>query len=65
MYRGRRRAGKHIFGNLGEQYGRLWDYCETLRQTNKGSCVMMKVERPTPASEPMFQRLYMSLVAMK
>jgi len=61
MYKGRRRAGKQIFGNLGEQYGRLWDYCKTLRQTNKGSCVMMKVERPTPASEPMFQRLYMSL----
>jgi hypothetical protein len=65
MYKGRRRAGKQIFGNLGEQYCRLWDYCETLRQTNKGSCVMMKVERPTPHSEPMFQRLYMSLTAMK
>jgi hypothetical protein len=26
---------------------------------------MMKVERPTSASEPMFQRLYMSLAAMK
>lgn len=38
MYRGRRRAGKQIFGNLGEQYGRLWDYYETLRQTNKGLC---------------------------
>jgi len=65
MYRVRRRAGKQIFGNLGEQYGRLWDYCETLRQTNKGNCVMMKVESPTPDSEPMFQKLYMSLAAMK
>ncbi|XP_062177170.1 uncharacterized protein LOC133882086 [Alnus glutinosa] len=65
MYKGRRRAGNQIFGNLGEQYSRLWDYCETLRQTNKGSCVMMKVERPTPNSEPLFQRLYMSLAAMK
>ncbi|XP_062147750.1 uncharacterized protein LOC133856711 [Alnus glutinosa] len=65
IYRGRRRAGKQIFGNLGEQYDRLWDYCETLRQTNKGSCAMMKVERPTPDSEPMLQRLYMSLPAMK
>jgi hypothetical protein len=65
MYRGRRRAGKQIFGSLGEQYGMLWDYCETLRQTNKGSRVMMKVERPTPDSEPMFQRLYKSLAAMK
>jgi hypothetical protein len=59
MYKGRRRAGKQIFGNLGEQYGKLWDYCETLRQTNKGSYVMMKVETPTPSSKPMFQRLYM------
>jgi hypothetical protein len=60
-----KKGRKAVFGNLGEQYGRLWDYCETLRQTNKDSCVIMKVERPTPDSEPMFQRLYMSLTAMK
>lgn len=55
MYKGRRRAGKQIFGNLGEQYGKLWDYCETLRQTNKGSYVMMKVERPTLAQNLCFK----------
>jgi hypothetical protein len=36
-----------------------------LRNTNKGNCVIMKVERPTPGSQPMFQRLYLSLAAMK
>jgi hypothetical protein len=48
MYRGRKKAEKKIYGGLGEQYDRLWDYCETLRRTNPGSYVMMKVERPNP-----------------
>jgi hypothetical protein len=64
MYRGRRMAGKMIYGNLGQQYSKLWDYCETLRHTNKGSCVMMKVERPNSDLPPRFHRLYLSLAAM-
>jgi hypothetical protein len=65
MYRGRKKAEKKIYGCLGEQYGRLWDYCETLRRTNPGSCVVMKVERPNPNLPAKFQRLYLSLAAMK
>ncbi|XP_059461899.1 uncharacterized protein LOC132190869 [Corylus avellana] len=65
MYRARRKAGKQIYGKLEGQYGRLWDYCETLRKTNKGTCIMMKVERPNPNLPPRFQRLYVSLAAMK
>jgi len=65
MYRGRSKAGKRIYGNLGEQYGRLWDYCETLRCTNQGSCVMMKVEKPNPDFPAKFYKLYLSLAAMK
>jgi hypothetical protein len=26
MYRGRKKARKRLYGFLGEQYGRLWDY---------------------------------------
>jgi hypothetical protein len=65
MYRGRKKAAKKIYGGLGEQYGRLWDYCETLRRTNPGSCVLMKVERQNPNLPAKFQRLYLSLAAMK
>ncbi|XP_059450972.1 uncharacterized protein LOC132181751 [Corylus avellana] len=65
MYRARRKAGKQIYGKLEGQYGRLWDYCETLRKTNKGTCIMMKVERPNPNLPPRFQRLYLSLATMK
>jgi hypothetical protein len=65
MYRGRKKVEKRIYGGLGEQYGKLWDYCETLRRTNLGSCVMMKVERPNPDSPAKFHRLYLSLSAMK
>jgi hypothetical protein len=60
-----RRQKKKIYGGLGEQYGRLWDYCETLRRTNPGSCVMMKVQRPNPNSPTKFHRLYLSLTFMK
>ncbi|XP_062152008.1 uncharacterized protein LOC133860409 [Alnus glutinosa] len=65
MYRGRKKAGKRLYGCLGEQYGRLWDYCETLRRTNPGSCVMLKFEKTNPNLPAKFHRLYMSLAAMK
>jgi hypothetical protein len=65
MYRARRKAGKQIYGRLECQYERLWDYCETVRRTNRGSAVLMKVERPCPEIPPKFHRLYMSFAAMK
>jgi hypothetical protein len=65
MYRGRKKAGKRLYSCLGEQYGRLWDYCETLRRTNPGSCVMIKVEKTNPNLPAKFHRLFMSLAAMK
>jgi hypothetical protein len=46
-------------------YNRLWDYCETVRQTNQDSCLMMKVERPLPDHPACFHRLYFSLATMK
>jgi hypothetical protein len=52
-------------GKVKLQYNRLWDYCETVRQTNQGSCLMMKVERPLPDHPACFHRLYFSLAAMK
>jgi hypothetical protein len=64
MYRARRKASKRIHGKLEEQYARLWDYCETLRQTNMGSCVLMSVDRPMPDLPPKFERIYLSLAAM-
>jgi hypothetical protein len=54
-----------IHGKMDEQYNKLWDYMETLRRTNVGSCVMMKVDRPLPDIPAKFQRLYLSLATMK
>jgi hypothetical protein len=65
MYKARAKARQKIYGKLEDQYGHLWDYCETLRMTNKGSCVMIKVDRPNPHVAPKFGRLYFSLPAMK
>ncbi|XP_059434802.1 uncharacterized protein LOC132167790 [Corylus avellana] len=65
MYRARAKACQKIFRKLQDQYGHLWDYCKTLRQTNRGSCMMMKVDRPNPNVLPKFGRLYFSLAAMK
>jgi hypothetical protein len=65
MYGARRKAGKPIYGRLECQYERLWDYCETVRMTKRGSAVLMKVERPCPEVPPKFHRLYMSFAAMK
>jgi hypothetical protein len=65
MYRARRKAKQKLYGKVKDQYGRLWDYCETLRQTNSGSCVVMKVDRTNPDLPPKFGRLYVSLATMK
>jgi hypothetical protein len=65
MYRGRRKARKNIYGKLEEKYSRLWDYCETLKHTNKGSCVLMKVDRSNLDLAPKFQGLCFYLAAMK
>jgi hypothetical protein len=43
MYRARRKGGKKYYGKLECQYERLWDNCETVRRTDRGSAVLMKV----------------------
>jgi hypothetical protein len=65
LYRARRLAKDMIHGKMDEQYNKLWDYMETLRRTNVGSCVMMKVDRHLPDIPAKFQRLYLSLAAVK
>jgi hypothetical protein len=65
LYRSRKLARERIYGKLSEQYHRLWDYCSTVRNTNVGSCVILMVERPMPEVPCRFQRLFISLAAMK
>jgi len=65
LYRARRLAKEKIRGKVNEQYNKLWDYCETIRITSIGSCVMIEIERPLPDLPGNFQRLYFSLASMK
>jgi hypothetical protein len=63
LYRAKVKAKEQIEGKHMEQYKWLWDYCAKVRQINRGSTMLMKVERPTLDVPPTFQRLYMSLAA--
>ena len=65
VYRARRKARSIIFGQYKEQYHQLWDYTATIRQTNQESCVLMKVDRLTTEMPPTFERMYLSLAAMR
>jgi hypothetical protein len=65
LYRARKKARETIYGKEDEQYYRLWDYCSMVRGTNVGSCLILMVERPMPQVPCRFQRLYISLAAMK
>jgi hypothetical protein len=65
LYRAKEKAKDQIEGKNKQQYKRLWDYCATVRQTNRGTTMLMKVERPTVDVPPTFQLLYMSLAACK
>jgi hypothetical protein len=61
LYRARVLVKEKIRGKVNLQYYKLWDYCETIRRTNIGSCVMMKLERPIPDLPAKFQRLLSNL----
>jgi hypothetical protein len=65
LFRARRKAKSKTFGKLDEQYYQLWDYAATTKKTNVGSCVLFRVERPMFELPPRFQRMYISLAAMK
>jgi hypothetical protein len=65
VYRARRKAKLKLYKKLKDQYKRLWDYCETLRSINSGSCIVTKVDKPNLNLPPKFGRMYVSLVAMK
>jgi hypothetical protein len=65
LYKAKVKALEFIEGKHKEQYKLLMDYCATVRQTNRGSTMLMKVERPTLDVPPTFLRLYMSLAACK
>jgi hypothetical protein len=65
LYRAKEKAKEQIEGKNKQQYKRLWDYFATVRQTNRGSTMLMKIERPTLDVPPTFLWLYMSLTACK
>ncbi|XP_020417204.1 uncharacterized protein LOC18781319 [Prunus persica] len=58
-YKAKRKAQTLIEGTYAQQYEKLWEYCEEIRQTNNGSSMLMKVDPPH------FQRLYVCLDACK
>uniref|UniRef100_A0A2N9GEU7 SWIM-type domain-containing protein n=1 Tax=Fagus sylvatica TaxID=28930 RepID=A0A2N9GEU7_FAGSY len=41
VYRARKRAAENIEGSHKEQYQKIWDYCETLKETNVGSTTLL------------------------
>jgi hypothetical protein len=65
VYRARKRAAKSIQGSHKEQYQKIWDYCETLKETNVGTTTLLDVERPCLDVAATFQRLYVCLAATK
>ncbi|XP_058202960.1 uncharacterized protein LOC131317422 [Rhododendron vialii] len=44
IYRAKRKAIKMVDGAHGEQYHRLWNYCEMIRNKNPRSCAKLKVD---------------------
>jgi hypothetical protein len=44
LYRAKVKVKQQIEGKHKDRYMRLWDYCATVRQLNRGSTMLMKVE---------------------
>ncbi|KAG5531216.1 hypothetical protein RHGRI_025988 [Rhododendron griersonianum] len=65
-YRAKRKALNLIEGTNLEQFAKLRDYCEELRRTNPNTTIIMKtIPSPTPDGQPIFERLYVCLGALK
>jgi hypothetical protein len=48
-----------------EELQKIRFYCEPIKKTNGGSCVLMKVQRPLLERTTKFHRFYFSLAAIK
>ncbi|KAK1553267.1 hypothetical protein Q3G72_031866 [Acer saccharum] len=64
-YRARNAARGMIHGSVNEQYSKLWEYCAELMRMNPTSIVMMKCSEEAGVQNPVFQRLYICLGALK
>ncbi|KAL3633321.1 hypothetical protein CASFOL_022848 [Castilleja foliolosa] len=60
IYNAKKKAKKAIEGDFTEQYSLVWDYCNIVSIRNPGSCVKMKVDRPSLNDKPTFQRLFIA-----
>lgn len=58
IYRAKRKAQQMVQGKYGDQYKRLYDYCEVLKRENPGSCAKIQVDRPWVDRNPIFQRIF-------
>ncbi|XP_048136037.1 uncharacterized protein LOC115748482 [Rhodamnia argentea] len=58
-------AFKVLMGNYRKEYSKLWDYAKELRETNPGSTLTLKVEKPDMHSKALFERMYICFAACK
>ncbi|KAH7846988.1 hypothetical protein Vadar_020496 [Vaccinium darrowii] len=63
IYRAKRKVEQIVVGDYGEQYFRLWDYCDMIRRENPGSCAKLLVDRPLVDDVPYFQRIFITFDA--
>ncbi|XP_051146993.1 uncharacterized protein LOC127262384 [Andrographis paniculata] len=62
--RARKWALKAIEGDVEEQYGKLWDYVEALRQSNPGSTIFMQLKGEFLNGRHRFSKYYICLKSL-
>ena len=65
LYRAKRKVADMNQGDLGIQYSKLPDYCETIKKHNPGSTCTLLLDSPRRGQVPHFKRLYMRIEALK
>ena len=60
MYRAKRKAVQHMYGDGLEQFSKLWDYTHILLRENPGSLIKMKVKHLGNNQLPTFKRLFIA-----
>jgi len=54
-----------LMGNYKEEYAKLWDYAEELKERNARSTIILKVEKSDMQSKALFERMYIYFAICK
>lgn len=64
LYRAKKKVNEEVEGSHDDSYSKLSKYADLIRETNPGSFVKMKLDRPSLNIQPKFMRYFVCFKAL-